>query len=113
MRAWQDLETFMRLLRQHGQAFLVAEATYVCHIERNRQRISSKLESLRSAFKMIQEKHADVPARLHQQLFMQMFSSFYGFRPEMADWKQILEWRAPPRIAVALLVATLRNTLAS
>jgi glycosyltransferase involved in cell wall biosynthesis len=111
MKAWQDLETFMRLLRQHGPALLVPDATYICHIERNRERISTKHDSLRSAFKMIQQKHADVPAGLHHRLFLQMFSKFYGFRPTLADWKQILQWRASPRIALALLRGTLRNSL--
>jgi glycosyltransferase involved in cell wall biosynthesis len=113
MRAWQDLETFMRLLRQHGHALLVPEATYVCHVERDRERISSKHESLRSAFKIIQEKHTDVPVGLHHRLFLQMFSRFYGFTPKMTDWKQLLEWRASPRIALALLMETLRNSLSS
>jgi glycosyltransferase involved in cell wall biosynthesis len=113
MRAWQDLETFMRLLRRHGQALRVPEATYICHVERDRERISTRHDSVRSAFEMIREKHADVPVGLHHRLFLQMFSRFYGFKPRLADWKQLLEWRASPRIAVALLRETLRSSLSS
>jgi len=111
MRAWQDLETFMRLVMRHGEARLVPEATYVCHIERDRDRISTNPRLLRSAFEMIKNKHADVPDELHQLLFLQMFSPFYRVKPTLADWKQLVEWRAPPRVMARMLRATARNNL--
>jgi glycosyltransferase involved in cell wall biosynthesis len=113
IRAWQDLETFMRLVRRHGEARLVPQATYVCHIERDRERISTKPQLVRSAFEMIMHKHTDVPRELHQLLFLQMFSPFYQVRPTFADWRQLLQWRAHPRIVARLLRATLRNNLKS
>jgi glycosyltransferase involved in cell wall biosynthesis len=111
MRAWQDLETFMRLLMRYGEARLVPQATYIYHIERDRDRISTKPHLLRSAFKMIKDKHVDVPDELHQLLFLQMFSPFYRVKPTLADWKNLMEWRAHPRIIARMLRATARNNL--
>jgi glycosyltransferase involved in cell wall biosynthesis len=110
MPAWQDLETFMRLVKRHGAAQRIPHATYVCHIERGRDRISTKPLLLRSAFELLIRKHTDVPDELHQFLFLQIFSPFYGVKPTLADWRRLLKWRAHPRILLKMLRATLRNS---
>jgi hypothetical protein len=100
----------MRLVRL-GEARLVPETTYICHVERDRERISTNPRLLRSAFEIIKDKHADVPRELHQLLFLQMFSSFYRVRPTLADWKQFVEWRARPKTMARMMRAAVRNTL--
>lgn len=109
--AWQDLETFMRLVRQYGAARLVPLPTYICHVERARDRISAKPDKLRAAFEKIIEKHRAVPDALKHQLFLQIFSSFYGIHPTLRDWKRMIAWRAKPDLLVRLLRANLRHSI--
>jgi glycosyltransferase involved in cell wall biosynthesis len=111
MKAWQDLETFMRLTQKFGVGRLVRKPTYVWHIEADRERISRKPELLRSAYERIVEKHADAPEELKRRLFFQMFSPFYGTIPIKRDWLRVLGWLDPAE-AARLLHAAVRNSLA-
>ena len=109
--AWQDLETFMRLVDRFGPARLVPLATYICHVERGRDRISAKPEKLRTAFEKIVVKHGSVPEKLKQQLFLQMFSPFYGMHPTFQDWRRMIFWGAQPAYLAKMLRANIRNRL--
>lgn len=109
LKAWQDLETFMRLTRRFGQARFIPKATYVCHIDRERERISLKPERLRAAFEMIVQKHAPVPAVCRQLLFLQIFSSFYRVKPSFADWMRLLAWGPRPSALSKMLRASVRE----
>jgi glycosyltransferase involved in cell wall biosynthesis len=111
MPAWQDLELFMRLTRRYGDAHLVPRATYKCHIERGRERISSDIVKLRLAYDKITQKHSELPPELYQQLFLQLFSPFYGTVPSTDDWKKMMGLGIRPEIIVRLLRATVRNQI--
>jgi glycosyltransferase involved in cell wall biosynthesis len=109
--AWEDLDLFIRLLRRYGPARRLSVASYICHIERNRDRISNNAANHHLAFEMISEKTRGLPAQLHQQLFLQLFSPFYGTIPTISDWRRLLVWRAPPTLLARLLRANIRNLI--
>ncbi|WP_342733650.1 glycosyltransferase [Bradyrhizobium sp. B117] len=110
--AWEDLELFMRLVKRYGAARrLAGEASYICHIEANRARISSNKAKHIRAFEQIIEKASDQPSERHSELFLQLFSSFYGTIPSVSDWRRMLELKAPPYLLAKLLRAALRNSL--
>lgn len=109
--AWQDLDTFMRLVKRFGKARRVEEPTYICHVERDRGRISTDPTRLRLAFDRISTKHVGVPEEWKHAMYLQMFSPFYGVAPTLGDWRNMLAWRANPKLLAKLLRATVRNRL--
>ena len=111
MPAWQDLEMFMRLVKRFGEAERLREPTYVCYVDRGRDRISTSIDKRTEAFRKIVDKNANVPADLHHQLFLELFSPFYGTVPTLDDWKKMLAWRARPQLLARLFRASLRNSL--
>lgn len=85
--AWQDLEFFMRVVKRFGPAHLLDMATQVFDDSPRPDRISQKSRAkIDSAFSQVVAKHASSNRRARQQLFLQIFSPYYGFRPRMADW---------------------------
>lgn len=85
--AWQDLEFFMRVVKCFGPARLLDMATQVFDDSPRPDRISKKSRTkIDSAFSQVVAKHAPSHGRARQQLFLQIFSSYYGFRPGVADW---------------------------
>jgi len=111
MPAWEDLEMFMRLVRRYGEARRLREPTYTYYVERGRQRVSSGVDRHHVAFRKIVEKNTDVPAEFHHQLFLELFSPFYGTVPTFADWRTMLGWGARPHLLARLLRASIRNRL--
>jgi hypothetical protein len=109
--AWEDLEMFMRLLKRFGPARRAFDPSYVCHADRNRERISTSAARQLAAYEKILAKTADVPSDLHQELFLQLFSSFYGTVPTIADWRRMLAWRPKPQMMARLAKAALRNAV--
>lgn len=109
--AWEDLEMFMRLVKRYGEARRLREPTYTYYVERSRERISTNAERQHRAFRKIVEKNGDVPAEFHHQLFLELFSPFYGTVPTLADWGTMLGWRARPQLLARLLRASIRNRL--
>ena len=83
--AWQDLEIFMRIVKQHGPARLVDLPLYRFDVSQSRDRISAKQERVRSAYRMVSDLHCAGDVRAQQKLFMQVFSSYYGFKPTASD----------------------------
>jgi glycosyltransferase involved in cell wall biosynthesis len=83
--AWQDLEMFMRVAKQHGPARLVDLPLYRFDVSQSRDRISTKEERVRSAYRMVSDLHCAGDARAQQKLLMQLFSNYYGFRPTVSD----------------------------
>jgi glycosyltransferase involved in cell wall biosynthesis len=108
MKAWQDLETFMRLTQRFGAAGLVRKATYVWYMERGRDRISTRTVLLRSAYDRIVEKHEEAAPTLKRRLFFQMFSPTYRALPTAADWFHVFAWADPIEVG-RLLRTTIRN----
>lgn len=84
---WQDLEFFMRILQRFGPGRLLDIPSYVFDISRRPDRVSvGSRERLRSAYRLVAARHAANSGRRRQQLFLQMFSWYYGTRPSLADF---------------------------
>jgi glycosyltransferase involved in cell wall biosynthesis len=84
---WQDLEFFMRVLQRFGPGRLLDMPTYVFDIRPRDDRVSvTSDERLRRAFELVAARHAADSGRRRQQLFLQMFSWYYGTRPSLRDF---------------------------
>ena len=92
LNAWEDLDLFMRLLNQSGDARLLDAPTYVCDVSKDRTRISRNEPRIRSAFEIISAKYPELPPALHQSLYLQMFSDYHGIHPTMIDFRRFLSW---------------------
>ncbi|SHJ85013.1 Glycosyltransferase involved in cell wall bisynthesis [Bradyrhizobium lablabi] len=92
LNAWEDLDLFMRLLRQFGEARLLDAPTYICDVSINRDRISRNEPRIRRAFDIISAKYNELPPAAHQGLYLQMFSDYHGIRPTIADFRRFLGW---------------------
>jgi AraC-like DNA-binding protein len=109
MPAWQDLDLFMRILKRFGPARLLDEPTYICDVAIDRQRISRNEHRVRQACDLLIEKHADQPSSMHRELFLQMFSKFYGISPSSSDWLRVWRWGLHKQEFVRLSRAALRG----
>ena len=84
---WQDLEFFMRILSRFGPGRLLDLPTYVFDVSPRSDRVSASSRArLRRAFELVAARHAADSGRKRQQLFLQMFSWYYGTRPTLADF---------------------------
>jgi glycosyltransferase involved in cell wall biosynthesis len=92
LNAWEDLDLFLRLLKQFGEARLVDVPTYICDVSITRERISRNEPRIRRAFEIISEKYSELPPAARQGLFLQMFSDYHGIHPTIADFKRFLGW---------------------
>lgn len=102
--AWQDLETFMRVVHRFGQAKLLDATTYYFDNTPREDRISRKSKKrLYSAYKIISNEHCKRNPLLGQKLYLQIFSPFYGFKPNISDWIYFLS--LGPRIKGAIQLA--------
>ena len=83
--AWQDLELFMRVVKRFGTARLLDMPLYRFDVTPSRDRISSKQEKVRAAYKLVSDMHFSEDPKGRQQLMLQIFSSYYGIRPTLKD----------------------------
>jgi glycosyltransferase involved in cell wall biosynthesis len=83
--AWQDLELFMRVVRKFGTARLLDMPLYRFDVTPSRDRISSKQDKVRAAYKMVSDLHFSEDPRGRQQLMLQIFSPYYRIRPTWKD----------------------------
>jgi glycosyltransferase involved in cell wall biosynthesis len=83
--AWQDLELFMRIVKRFGTARLLDMPLYRFDVTPSRDRISSKQDKVRAAYKLVSDMHFSEDPRGRQQLMLQVFSSYYGIRPTLKD----------------------------
>lgn len=83
--AWQDLELFMRIVRKFGTARLLDMPLYRFDVTPSRDRISSKQDKVRAAYKLVSDLHFSGDPRGRQQLMLQVFSPYYGIRPTPKD----------------------------
>jgi glycosyltransferase involved in cell wall biosynthesis len=92
--AWQDLDLFIRLTHSYGEARLVEEPTYVSDIANDRLRISLQEQKVRDAYSILLSKYSSLSANQKRELFLQMFSGFYGIVPRIDDFRMFLsfEW---------------------
>jgi len=86
MPAWQDLDLFIRVLKQFGPAKLLDAALYTLNIDERLDRISrSKKAKILTAFERVSAKHPDIDDRLRQALFLQVFVKLYKHQPDLRD----------------------------
>ena len=83
--AWQDLELFMRVVKRFGAARLLDMPLYRFDVTPSRDRISSKQEKVRAAYKLVSDMHFSEDPKGRQQLMLQIFSPYYGIRPTLKD----------------------------
>lgn len=107
--AWQDMELFMRILQKFGTAHLLDCATQLYDDTPKQDRISVKAENkIRTAYKIIVDQHAQTANRSAQKLMLQMFSSFYGFRPSPKDWFRFIKLGFWPKGLLKLALKTVK-----
>lgn len=93
MPAWQDLDAFMRLVRQFGPAHLLDRPLYLLDLAPRPDRISvGSKQRILSAYRRLLAKVSEHPAILQQGLFLQVFGRLYGFRFESADLREFLRY---------------------
>ncbi|SEK52395.1 Glycosyltransferase involved in cell wall bisynthesis [Roseateles sp. YR242] len=92
MPAWQDLEFFYRILKLHGPARLLDLPTYVFDVSPRPDRISSKSkQKVLRACQLMFAKHGQNNGRVMQLMLLQVFSEYYGFRPDATDMRQFMK----------------------
>jgi glycosyltransferase involved in cell wall biosynthesis len=106
--AWQDLDLFIRMLRQFGDAHLWDVPTYLFDVTPRPDRISAQEKKLRAAFEILASKHAVDSSLRKKALFLQLFQDGYHISPTMADWLRVLQWGGFPRGLRRLLQASFR-----
>ncbi len=107
--AWQDLEMYMRILRTFGTAHLLDMATQLYDETPKADRISVKAENrIRFAYSHMAGKHAAGSGRHSQQLMFQMFSKYYGVRPNIKDWLNFNAHGFWPKGLLKLALRTIR-----
>lgn len=81
MPAWQDMDAFIRVLREFGPALLLDEPLQYLSLDPRPDRISvGSRERFMAAYKRLAAKPYASP-RLRQGLFLQMFGSRFYFGP--------------------------------
>jgi glycosyltransferase involved in cell wall biosynthesis len=93
MPAWQDLDTFLRVLHRYGPALLLDRPLYLLDLDPRTDRISvgSKARIL-SAYRRLIGKNEHHPPAFKQGLFLQVFSRLYGHRVDAADVREFLRF---------------------
>jgi glycosyltransferase involved in cell wall biosynthesis len=111
LNAWEDLDLFMRLLKQSGEARLLEAPTYICDVSKDRARISRNEPRIRSAFEIISAKYRELPSALHQSLYLQMFSDYHGIHPTIIDFRRFLSWGFNRSRFMGLLKPSIKSLL--
>lgn len=102
MPAWQDLEFFLRVTKKYGRARLVDVPSYVFDVSPRPDRISSKQAAVLAACRLLSNRHFRNDKRAQQELMLQVFNDYYGFRPSLGDCIDFLSKGVWPRGALAL-----------
>jgi glycosyltransferase involved in cell wall biosynthesis len=108
--AWQDMETFYRLLRAFGPARRIEPPSYIYRVDERGDRISGKESKVRAAFDLLSAKHR-LSRRQKSAIYSQMFTNFYGFRPSARDWGRAIAWGLSPKLVAILAKATATTLL--
>ncbi|MBO9187998.1 glycosyltransferase family 2 protein [Rhizobium sp. L80/93] len=110
MPALEDLELWMRLLKDGGRMVRCAGHSYVCLID-DRPRISSNKKNHIIATKHIFMKHGSNIKNAEANLYMQLFSPFYGFTASRSEIMQMLRCRPPIDILLRFFRSLSRNII--
>jgi hypothetical protein len=93
MPAWQDMDLFIRLVKQYGAAKLLDAPLYTLSLEDRPDRISKqKKERILMAFERLSAKHTEPERRNIQSLFLQIFGELYGFKPDLDDVRRFASY---------------------
>lgn len=93
MPAWQDLDLFIRVLKQYGPARLLDAPLYLVSIDDRPDRISkSKKEKILVAFERLLNKHPEIENTRRQTLFLQIFGKLYGYNASFKDVLRFLSF---------------------
>lgn len=96
--AWQDLETFMRVTQRFGVAKLLDATTYYYNNQPRPDRISNRQkDKIIVAYSLIRSQHVRNDNMMAQKLYLQIFSAFYGFKPNLSDWLHFIPLKFWPR----------------
>lgn len=107
--AWQDLEMFMRILKNFGTAHLLDFASQLYDDSPKQDRISIKAENrIRDAYQRVATKHASESPRNAQKLYFHMFSKYYGVKPNIKDWSDFIKLGFWPKGLCKLALKTIR-----
>ena len=109
--AWQDLEFFIRVLKEFGPAYLVDNPTYSYDATPRSDRISEQPNKVRKAFELVAAKHAGNDAQQLRALFLLMFQHDYKIPPSLKYWARFLSWGGRTKGVAQLLRATIANRL--
>jgi len=86
MPAWQDLDLFIRILKQGGEAKLLDAALYTTNVDKRPDRISvGSKKRLLAAYRKLDQKWNDCPMVMRQGLYLQTFNRYYRFKPSIGD----------------------------
>ncbi len=94
--AWQDLEFFIRLLREFGPARLVDRPTYRINHTRRADRITAQEQNIRQACEMVSRLHAAGDPRKMKGLFLLQFFPENPITSTAADWVRLLRFGGWP-----------------
>lgn len=95
--AWQDLELFLRITKKFGTARLLDMPLYLRDMTPSLNRISSKFDRVRSAYKAVSSKHFPDDRKAQQLLMLQLFSAYYGIKPTLTDLREFSRLGMWPR----------------
>ena len=111
MPAWQDLDLFIRILRESGPAKLLDAGLYIVNIDQRADRISSKgsKQKVLSAYRNLEAKWRSCPRIMRQGLYLQAFGHFYGIKPNPIDLLTFFRMGVYPRTLKALAGIYLRR----
>jgi glycosyltransferase involved in cell wall biosynthesis len=104
MRAWQDLDVFIRVLKTFGPAMLVNSALYTLNLDHRADRISMGNKArILSAYFGICEKSGNLPPIMRQGLFLQVFGRLYGFPLGYVDLLEFFRYGIHARTLKSLI----------
>ena len=110
--AWQDLEFFLRIVKNFGLAYLVPHATYNFDESPRSDRISLKNEEkMRSAFEIVNSFHSNGELRKTQRLLLQLLGRYYRLSPRLADYKLFFFPEPWPIGVVKLIIKSFQTSL--
>ena len=96
--AWQDYETWIRMVLAYGDMLKLAEVSYRVHTGHDKPRITSHQKSL-DAIKMLRAKHGHRLSRHHQrQLLYRELTAAGTTYSNLRLWLPAMTWRTFPRI---------------
>jgi glycosyltransferase involved in cell wall biosynthesis len=101
--AWQDLDFLLRITRQFGPAQLLDVPLYVFDNRPRPDRISTqKKQGLLDSYRLVAGKYPELPVKLRQLLYLQVFSRCYGIPMNAGDIYRFFRLGFHPSTALRL-----------